>query len=214
MWRNALIPVTGPPAERDTEVSGSGRGRKWMNETHLSAERAQAGQDARVPQADVDQGRTGGNPVAPGEGTPATVGVSTLVLSTPRPDASVGALRSRRSFEAVRRGSFRGRSGPLTVSYLEQPTWSRPEVAYAINRRVGTAVVRNRLRRRLRAIVSDWAASLPTGAYVVHTGPQVARLDFDELKVAMSQALERATKRQIDRPHVGGHDSHGQRAVR
>lgn len=68
-------------------------------------------------------------------------------------------------------------------------------MAYAINRRVGNAVVRNRLRRRMRAIMAEQASSLPVGAYVVSTGPGGPQLGFDELKVAMSQALERATGR-------------------
>ena len=68
-------------------------------------------------------------------------------------------------------------------------------MAYAINRRVGNAVARNRLRRRMRAIMAEQASSLPVGAYVVSTGPGGSKLGFDELKVAMSQALERATDR-------------------
>jgi ribonuclease P protein component len=66
-------------------------------------------------------------------------------------------------------------------------------VAYAVNRRVGNAVKRNRLKRRLRAIVSEQAAHLPAGAYLVHAGPGGPLLGFDQLKVAMSQALEKAT---------------------
>ncbi len=72
-------------------------------------------------------------------------------------------------------------------------------MAYAINRRVGNAVVRNRLRRRLRAIRAEQASARPVGAYVVRTGPGGSQLGFDELKVAMSQALERATGRPAGR---------------
>lgn len=153
-----------------------------MDETYVPTERAQEGEDPRLPQADVDEGRPGGDPVAPGEGTPSAVGVS----------SGVGPIRSRRTFDELRRSASRGRSGPVAVSFLAQGTWSRPEVAYAINRQVGSAVVRNRLRRRLRAIVSEQASSLPVGAYVVRTGPVGASMGFNELKVAMSQALERA----------------------
>jgi ribonuclease P protein component len=59
---------------------------------------------------------------------------------------------------------------------------------------VGNAVVRNRLRRRLRAIVSEQAPNLPVGAYMVVSGPAGPSLRYDELKVAMSQAVERATR--------------------
>jgi ribonuclease P protein component len=164
-----------------------------MNETDLPTERAEAGQDPRVPQTDVDQGWTGGDPVAPGEGASSAVGVTGGPPAGHRRVAGVEALRSRRSFEAVRRSATRGRAGPLTVHFLEEASWSRPKVAYAISRRTGSAVVRNRLRRRLRAIMSAQAQSIPVGAYVIRTGPDGTRLGFDELKVAMSRALERAT---------------------
>jgi ribonuclease P protein component len=166
-----------------------------MNETHIPAERTQTSEDPRVPQADVDQGRTSRDSLASCEGTPTTVGVSVAIQSARASSPSVQPIGSRRTFEALRHTSFRGRSGPLSVSYLQQSTWSRTEVAYAINRRVGNAVVRNRLRRRMRAIMSEQAPSLPVGAYVVSTGPTGPLLGFDELKVAMSQALEKATHR-------------------
>jgi ribonuclease P protein component len=180
-----------------------------MNEAHLPTERPKKGQDPRIPQTNVDQGRTGGDPVPPGEGAPSAVGVT--CGSGPARDrgAGIGRIRSRRSFEAVRHGSSRGRSGPVTVSYLEQPSWSRPQVAYAISRRVGSAVVRNRLRRRLRAIVFEGAASLPVGAYVVRTGPDGTLLGFDELKVAMSRAVERATRGRTGAPLNGPADGCG-----
>ena len=61
---------------------------------------------------------------------------------------------------------------------------------------------RNRLKRRLRAIVSEQATYLPAGAYVVTQGPGGPSLEFDELKVAMSRALERATAAPV--PAAGG----------
>jgi ribonuclease P protein component len=79
------------------------------------------------------------------------------------------------------------------VSFLARPDWDRSEVAYAVDRKVANAVGRNRLRRRLRAIVADMTPVLPTGAYLVRSGPTGPSLDFQELKVAMSQAIEKAT---------------------
>lgn len=63
-----------------------------------------------------------------------------------------------------------------------------------MGRAVGNAVVRNRLRRRLRAVVAERADRLPSGAYLVSSGRGGPALEFEELKRAMSQALERATK--------------------
>ncbi len=115
-------------------------------------------------------------------------------MSTRTP-AAVGSVRSRQMFEQLRRRGVRGRSGPLTISFLKQPSWSGVEIAYAVNRKVGSAVVRNRLKRRLRAIVSERAVPLPAGAYLVGAGPGGVLLGFDELKAVMNEALEKATKR-------------------
>ena len=189
MRRNALLPVTRPPADRDDDVRSAGPGRMWMNEADVPTERAQAREDTRVPQADVDEIRPRGDQGASGEGASPTGG-----LTRSSGGRACGSIRSRRTFEQLRRTGRRGRSGPLTVSYLPQPRWDRPEVGYAIGRRVGNAVERNRLRRRLRAIVSEEAPNLPVGAYMVVASPGGPNLRYEELKVAMSQAVERATK--------------------
>jgi ribonuclease P protein component len=130
--------------------------------------------------------------------------VSTTPVPADRMTTGVGKVRSRRSFEELRHGGARGRSGPLAVSFLKQPSWSGVQVAYAVNRRVGSAVVRNRLKRRLRAIVTERATSLPAGTYVVRAGPGGPALGFDELRVAMNQALERATSDRSRRARVTG----------
>jgi hypothetical protein len=41
--------------------------------------------------------------------------------------------------------------------------------------------------------MGEQAASLPVGAYAVHAGPAGPGLAFEELKVAMSRAVQRAT---------------------
>ncbi len=51
-----------------------------------------------------------------------------------------------------------------------------------MNRKVGNAVQRNLLRRRMRAIVSERADDLPTGAYLVRSGPEGPALEFREFE--------------------------------
>ena len=109
------------------------------------------------------------------------------------PGVAVGPIRSRRTYADLRRPSGRGRHGPVSVSFVDRPDWDRREVAYAVNRKVGGAVTRNLLRRRMRAIVAERAPELPTGAYLVRSGPEGPALEFRELKVAMSRAMEKAT---------------------
>ena len=64
-----------------------------------------------------------------------------------------------------------------------------PRVAYAVPRAVGPAVVRNRLRRRLRAISRE--LDLPPGSYLVSTQPAAAQLDYEDLANHMREALGR-----------------------
>ena len=55
-------------------------------------------------------------------------------------------------------------------------------MAYAIGRRFGTAVERNRARRRLRAAIAlDEALLLPGGAYLVAAERSVMTIPFSTL---------------------------------
>jgi len=54
-------------------------------------------------------------------------------------------------------------------------------VAYAIPRRTGGAVVRNRLRRRLRAAVDEVADDMAPGAYLISPDAAAINMDFKEL---------------------------------
>jgi ribonuclease P protein component len=56
-------------------------------------------------------------------------------------------------------------------------------VAYALGRRFGTAVERNRARRRLRAAIAlDQALLLPGGAYLVAADRAVMTIPFSTLR--------------------------------
>lgn len=95
------------------------------------------------------------------------------------PVRAVGRVRDRRTFSALRRDGARQRSGPVTVTTLLDAAAPQARVAYAVSRAVGGAVDRNRLRRRLRAIVRE--TELAPGAYLVAVTPAAAHLEFDEL---------------------------------
>jgi ribonuclease P protein component len=81
----------------------------------------------------------------------------------------------------------------VTVAYAQVGEAPVPRVAYAVGKRVGNAVARNRLRRRLRAATSG-AEGLRTGAYLVSAGPAAAGLAFEELKREVARAMTSAAE--------------------
>lgn len=66
-----------------------------------------------------------------------------------------------------------------------------PRVAFAIGKRTGSAVARNRLRRQLRSILDE--LDLPSGAYLIGAGPEAAAMPSVTLRRHLSDALRQAT---------------------
>ena len=79
----------------------------------------------------------------------------------------------------------------MTVAYLAGS--GTPRVAYRVGRPVGPAVRRNRVKRRLRAIVAerDRRQPLSPGDYLISAGPETAILSFAELTDHVEAGLDR-----------------------
>jgi len=76
------------------------------------------------------------------------------------------------------------------VRYLSDGSDDPPRVAYAIGRRFGTAVERNRARRRLRAAVAlDEALLLPGCAYLLAADRSVMTIPFPTLREHVTTVL-------------------------
>ena len=106
----------------------------------------------------------------------------------------VWRIRDRATFEALRRSGRRSRRGHVTVTFVAGGDEAVPRVAYAVGKRVGGAVVRNRLRRRLRAVVTETSGSLVPGAYLVAAGPEAAGLPYEDLKAQVTAAMTSASR--------------------
>ena len=97
-------------------------------------------------------------------------------------------MTTRSSFELLRRSGRRVRRGPLSVTFVEAGADEPPRFAYAVVPMVGGAVVRNRLRRRLRAAVAELDPG--PGLYLVSASVEATSLSFGELKSTLTRALE------------------------
>lgn len=103
--------------------------------------------------------------------------------------ARLWRVRDRASFAALRRDGVRRRVGALTFTRLAVEAGGSPvpAVAFSVGRPVGPAVERNRLRRRLRAIIA--AADPQPGTYLVSAGPAARTLSDQELRALVAAGL-------------------------
>jgi len=108
-------------------------------------------------------------------------------------------ITDRQTFVMLREHGRRGRHGAVSVTYLG-PTGSSvaepPRVAFAVGKSVGGAVVRNRIRRRLRAALRELqaAGALPAGSYLLSTRRQAARQPWSALVDDVRTAVAEATR--------------------
>ena len=103
--------------------------------------------------------------------------------------AAVWRVRDASTFQELRRRGRRARGGGLAVTWLPGTGGNPVRVAYAIGRTVGTAVTRNRLRRRLRSIVAELAPELRPGTYLISADPSAATLDHGDLRRTLCMLL-------------------------
>jgi ribonuclease P protein component len=147
-----------------------------MREAHVPTKQPQAKQDARLPGAHAHARWTG----------------SAESTTRARPQTARGLtppIRDRATFEALGR-SRPTRRGPITMRVHTSADDDEPRVSYAIGRHVGGAVVRNRVRRRLRAAVRAHNATLQPGAsYLFGAGREALTMPFEALGRCVDELL-------------------------
>lgn len=149
-------------------------------ETHVPAECAAPGSTARIPAPDDDEKRKGDHQRPPSPWSEKAVGL-------------IERLRGRSAFARLRASGVRTDHGLLWVRHVPDPSLGAARVAYALPRRMGSAVTRNTVRRRLREIVRELDREtedgLPAGLYLVGTKPAVRQYSHADLRVSMAACL-------------------------
>lgn len=172
-------PPVGVPAGR-TVTQGR------PNEASLPAERPQARQASRFPSPHVDA-RRASHPRRPApKGTSQAVGLSFV-----RP----ARLGGREAFRCLAASNVRARSGPVGIRWA--PPGTTPAVAigsavaigFAVTTRQGSAVVRNRMRRRVRSIVGEVGGTWPPGNYLITLEAPTATMAHGKLREHVERAV-------------------------
>jgi ribonuclease P protein component len=108
-----------------------------------------------------------------------------------------GAQGFPRSERLTRRSDYlrvyetgRKRVGRAFICYTARQAGQSRKVGFAVSRKVGSAVVRNRVKRYLREIYRQNKESLPADAHVVVVArPASAELDYEGTEAALRRLL-------------------------
>ena len=94
-------------------------------------------------------------------------------------------LLRRAEFEAVYRNGGRRSSGQFMVFYRANGG-PRSRFGSSVKKQIGNAVVRNRIRRRIREILRRNSSEIPSGwDMVIHPRRSVARANFAQLQAEL-----------------------------
>lgn len=92
-------------------------------------------------------------------------------------------VRERAAFQRLAADGVRIRRSALWCTWCPVPDSTATFVAFALGRALGPAVTRNRLRRRLRAVLAeiDREEPLPQVMMLFGARPRATELTFDQL---------------------------------
>jgi ribonuclease P protein component len=123
-------------------------------------------------------------------------------VTNARPEKTVGRLKSRPQFLAVRTGEKR-RGNFFLVEALDRALpEAEPRVGFTVTKKHGNAVERNRMRRRLKEAVRLHAgfAMQPGHDYVVVARRDVLTAPFDALARELATRVEAKPKHRRSHP--------------
>ena len=110
-----------------------------------------------------------------------------------RPDERLSPdekVRRRAEYQRCYR-SGRRRGGPLATLHYIANDHPHPRLGITASRKVGGAVIRNRLKRRIREVYRRWPgrSRLPAVDMVIHLKPTAREADFEHLRREMLRLL-------------------------
>jgi ribonuclease P protein component len=118
-------------------------------------------------------------------------------------------LRTPADFGRARQNATRAWPHPLLVLYVVPNDLGRTRVGITVSSRVGNAVVRNRVRRRIREAMQARLECLAPGFdLLLIARPASARAAWGELSAALDSVVSRAGATRRTPPDVQAGDQH------
>jgi ribonuclease P protein component len=171
-----------------------------QDETYLSAQQSAAEADPRLPRPDGDAQRTPRAQTASRQGAQSSDRLNSAQAARVESGFRFGSehrLHRRAEFDHVRRRGVRAQTAHFVVYLARFPDQTAVRLGLAVSRQVGNAVVRNRIKRRLRESFrcALRAALDPGNALVVIARPGAGQLMTPAVTAELQPAVLRVAKK-------------------
>ncbi len=177
------------------------------DEADLSAEQSGACTPPRLPRADGNGGRSQRPPCAPRTRSQEAFGIKTgngpalavraeVALGTKVSGAVIQGLKIRRDFLAANAGKRAPMPGFVLLARDRADGVADMRIGFTVTKKIGNSVVRNRLKRRLRALARDVLpkAGLPGHDHVLIGRSDGLKRDFAVLQADLAKALAKVAR--------------------
>lgn len=102
-------------------------------------------------------------------------------------------LRKNKQFQRVFRKGRSKANRQFVVYYLQQPHQHTFRFGLSVSKRVGNAVVRNRIKRRIREVMREFDVTLDqTKDYVIIARKPTAQMDYQDIRSSLRHVLKLA----------------------
>ena len=103
---------------------------------------------------------------------------------------SQNRLRKRKEFAYIYRKGEKFNSDNL-ILYKISSKYTTPRIGFSVSNKVGKAVIRNKIKRRLREIMRENIVKIQKCNLIIVAKPSITELNFSEIKTEIQQLLSK-----------------------